>query len=277
MSQTKNEDDQYCTVRRMLSRLALFVLPFFMLVAAMPASTAAEETAPKGGWQFDANVYLWGASIGGKTASGDTLDVSFTDLLKDLQLGFMGGVEARNGRWSLMTDVMYMDLKQPNNGTVTVPVLGEDINIAVDATVRLQAWIVTSAVGYSIIDTDTVRLAILGGARYLFVKPELDLSTTGPLQPRNKNLSTSAGIWDGIGGIRGIVNLSEKWYVPYYADMGTGDSAFTWQGFGGVGYKISKVVNVVAAYRYLYWKFENNKVIDKLNFHGPLVGMIFRF
>ena len=59
--------------------------------------------------------------------------------------------------------------------------------------------------------------------------------------------------------------------------MGTGDSAFTWQGMGGVGYKISKVVDVVAAYRYLYWKFEKNKVIDKLDFSGPMVGMIFRF
>jgi opacity protein-like surface antigen len=240
---------------------------------------AAEETARKDGWQFGANLYLWGASVGGKTASGDDIDVSFSDLLDDLEFGFMGGVGARNGRWSLMTDAMYMKLKQENNGQVTAFVgpRGNEIKIDVDATVKLRVWVVTAAVGYSIVDTDRVRLDVIAGARYLWVKPGLDLDISGPLQPRDKNISDSADILDGIVGIKGNVNLDKKWYVPYYADIGTGDSAFTWQGLAGVGYKISKVVDVVAAYRYLYWKFEDNKVLDKLDFSGPLVGMIFRF
>jgi opacity protein-like surface antigen len=178
-----------------------------------------------------------------------------------------------------MTDAMYMKLKQDNNGQVTAFVgpRENEIKIDVDATVKLRVWVVTAAVGYSIVDTDRVRLDVIAGARYLWVKPGLDLDISGPLQPRDKNISDSADILDGIVGIKGNVNLDKKWYVPYYADIGTGDSAFTWQGLAGVGYKISKVVDVVAAYRYLYWKFEDNKVLDKLDFSGPLVGMIFRF
>jgi hypothetical protein len=30
--------------------------------------------------------------------------------------------------------------------------------------------------------------------------------------------------------------LNEHWYLPYYADIGTGDSDLTWQLFGGIGY-----------------------------------------
>ena len=276
MFHTMNKGDRCYAVRRMLNRLALFVLFFFVLVATMPAGAAEEETTLKKGWQFEANVYLWGASISGKTASGDSLDVSFIDLLKNLKMGLMGGVGARNGRWSIMTDVMYMDLKHENNGQVTVPV-GPGVNIGTNATLNFQSWLVTPAVGYAIVDTDRVRLDILGGARYLFLKPELDLEVSGPLQPRNKTLSDSGSGWDGIGGIRGNVNLDKKWYVPFYVDMGAGKSPFTWQGFGGVGYKVSRVVDVVGAYRYLYWKFKDNKVLDKLSFSGPLVGVRFQF
>ena len=72
------------------------------------------------------------------------------------------------------------------------------------------------------------------------------------------------------------MNLDKNWFIPYYVDMGTGDSTFTWQGMGGIGYKFGNV-GVVAAYRYLYWKFDDNKVLDKLDFSGPMIGMVFRF
>ena len=277
MGKTKNVIDQWRAIRKIVSRLILFVLPFFMLVAAIPASAAPKEAERKDGWQFEANVYMWGASVGGETASGNTIDVSFSDLVKKLQLGFMGGAGVRNGKWSFTTDLLYMKLKDQNNGQVSAPI-GPGINVNVDAELKFQAWVVTSALGYSIVDTDKVRLDLLAGARYLWLKPELDLDIhVGPLQPRNRTLSTSGSGLDGIVGIRGNVNLDKKWYVPYCVDAGTGDSPFTWQAMGGVGYKLSKVVDVVAAYRYLYWKFSKNEVIDKLDFSGPLVGVIFRF
>ncbi|MGO9951147.1 MAG: hypothetical protein ACLPN1_02920 [Dissulfurispiraceae bacterium] len=277
MNQTKDGVDQWSADKKMISRLVLFILPFLMFVAAMPGSAVADDTPRKDGWQFEANVYMWGAAVGGKTANGDNIDVSFSDLVTKLDLGFMGGAGVRNGRWSLSTDVMYMKLKDQNNGEVTAPgPIG--VNVKVDATVDLQSWVITPAVGYSIVDTDRVRLDIIGGARYFFLKPTLDLGVAiGPLQPRSRTISASKGIWDGIGGIRGMVKVYDKWYIPYYADIGTGDSALTWQGMGGVGYKISKVVDVVAVYRYLYWKFDKNPVLDKLDFSGPVVGMIVRF
>jgi len=112
--------------------------------------------------------------------------------------------------------------------------------------------------------------------RLFWLKPELDLDISGPLLGRSKQISTSGSVWDGIAGIRGNVNLDKNWYIPYYVDMGTGDSTFTWQGMGGIGYKFGNV-GVVAAYRYLYWKFDDNKVLDKLDFSGPMIGMVFRF
>lgn len=256
-------------------RIALFIFMFLVAIVAVPAFAAAEEeTAQKDGWQFGANVYMWMPTFGGKTASGDSIEINFDDLLKDLQFTFMAGVEARNGRWHITTDVIYLKLEQDNNRKVTVP---DGTDLKVDATVKLQAWVVTPAIGYSFLDTEKVRMEVLAGARYLWLKPELQLDITGPLHSRDKNISDSGDVWDGIIGIRGNVNLDKNWYVPYYVDLGTGDSTITWQWMAGFGCKVSKVVDVVAAWRYLYWKFDDNKALSNLYINGPLVGVKLRF
>jgi hypothetical protein len=72
----------------MLSRVTLLVVLFLVIVTSMPAS--AEEKAQRDGWQFGANVYIWMANMGGKTASGDSFEMTFDDLLKDLDFLYMG-------------------------------------------------------------------------------------------------------------------------------------------------------------------------------------------
>jgi len=277
MSCTRNKSHNSSAGMKTLSRFALFVFLLLVIVTAMPDSAAAEETAQKDGWQFGANIYMWMPTIGGKSDSGDTIEINFDDILKDLEFTYMGGVEARNGRWHLTTDVIYLKLEQDNNGKVTVPVGPGEADLKVDATVKLQSWVVSPAVGYSFIETEKVRMEVLAGARYLWLKPELDLDVTGPLKSRDKKISDSGDVWDGIVGIRGNVNLDKNWYVPYYVDIGTGDSNLTWQWMAGFGCKVSRVVDVVAAWRYMYWRFDDNKVLKKLYINGPGVGVKFRF
>jgi hypothetical protein len=35
--------------------------------------------------------------------------------------------------------------------------------------------------------------------------------------------------------VKGRFALDEHWFVPYYADLGTGESDLTWQIAGGIG------------------------------------------
>jgi hypothetical protein len=81
---------------RMLSWFALFL--FLMFAAVMPARAAAEATAQPEGWQFGADIYLWAAGMGGETAGGDTIDVPFDKILKNLDFAYKGAFHARNGR-----------------------------------------------------------------------------------------------------------------------------------------------------------------------------------
>lgn len=252
---------------------ALFIFLLLMLVAAIPARATAEQTDGNGGWKFNGDLYLWAIGIGGETADGDDIDISVDDVVDNLEFAAMGGIHALNGRWHIATDLMYLNLNEENEGAIGLP--GRP-GIKARADVDLEAWVVTPVIGYRFIDTGTFRMEILGGARYLYLKSELSLNVTGPVSARDRSISESADNWDGIGGIRGDFNLTKHWYFPFYADIGAGDSDLTWQAMTGIGYRFCRV-DVIAAYRYLEWQFEENKVLDSLDISGPLVGVRFKF
>ena len=84
--------------------------------------------------------------------------------------------------------------------------------------------------------------------------------------------------WDAIVGVKGRMALgaSREWIVPYYLDVGTGDSDLTWQGAIGLGYAF-RWGDVVAMYRYLDYDFKSGKKVEELTASGPMVGVTFRW
>jgi opacity protein-like surface antigen len=247
---------------------------FFLLAVAVSGSAAAEETAQPAGWQFGLDLYLWMPGMGGETTAGDTIDVPFDTILENLDFGYMSVFHARKGKLHLSTDVIYMYLEGDNSNQVALP---DGNQLKLDATVKFQSWIVNPAIGYSLMDTEKIKVEGFAGIRYLYMKPEIELDYTGVYTSRQNNISDSVDMWDGIIGVRGEVSLIKNLYVPYYLDMGTGDSDFTWQIMAGLGYRIDKSMEVVAAYRYLEWKFEDSTALDSLDISGPLIGLRIRF
>ena len=114
------------------------------------------------------------------------------------------------------------------------------------------------------------RLDILGGARYLYLKADLRVDALGA------RAEDSGSNWDAIVGARGAVDLTEKWHLFGYLDIGAGDSDLTWQAMAGIGYKF-KWFHVNAVYRYLKWDFDDNAAMDKLDVSGPALGIKFVF
>ncbi|MEN8752181.1 MAG: hypothetical protein AB1Z18_05345 [Desulfobacterales bacterium] len=255
----------------MMRRKYLVIMLMFTIVVGLSTIASAEEKAQSDKWEFGAEVYLWGASIGGNTGTGSDLDISFDDLLSNLEMAFMGAVGARKGKWSLMLDAIYLDVK--GDDSFAIPV-GRGLDINGNGSVELTGWILTPSVGYNLLQKERIRLDVLAGARYLYLKSDakFDFVTPTPIKKRD---TVSDSIWDGIIGIKGHVNLNQNWYLPYYADIGTGSSNFTWQVFGGVGYRFKRL-DLIAAYRYMDWNFDSGDAFDDLNLHGPFVGVKFR-
>ena len=243
-----------------------------MLTLTLSLAQAAGE--PDGdSWQFDSAVYLWGAGIGGTSAAGDDIDISFTDLIDNLDMAFMGSLQARKGKWGMLADVIYLDVSASDSSTANL--IRRPVTAKLD--VDLKSWIVTAAGSYAIKETDSTRLDLLAGGRYLYLEADLDfkISAVGPFGPWQEKVSESGHVLDGIVGLRGRTSLSDKWYLNYHADIGAGDSDLTWQALVGINYRFSKV-DAAFGYRYLKWEL-NDDTFDDLDISGPYAGVRFSF
>jgi hypothetical protein len=88
---------------------------------------------------------------------------------------------------------------------------------AVRAPCSTRIW--TSRPGWSLGGSYTVwresdsHLDLLAGARLLSLDTNLALSGGGPLR-RDRKVSQSVDLWDGVIGARGRVALSKRWFLP---------------------------------------------------------------
>jgi hypothetical protein len=188
----------------------------------------------------------------------------------------MGGLSARKDKLSLLVDVIYMNLEDTSNSTLFQ---GDLFKLSL-TNVLLKSWIVTPMIAYDVLETDRLKLALLAGARYLYLKAESDFEEQGPFMTRNFSPSGSTDFWDGIVGLIGNVKLNEKWYLPYQGDIGGGDTDLTWQLFGGVGYKFDNF-DLVVGYRHREWDFDSSdkggELLNDLYISGPMVGLRYPF
>ena len=237
-----------------------------LLVTALPVK--AEMGSASDRWEFGGSAYLWAAGVKGTDAAGDDLDVSFSDILKDLDGGLMGILAAQKGRWTLIADVIYLSIHQKINSTANI--IG--LPIKVDSDMKLKGFVTTFVAAYRVIEDDMTSLDLLTGARYF----KLDIDFDADVGTSKSKYSDSGDVLDGIVGAQAIIDLSEKWYLSLYADVGAGDSKLTWQAWPGFGYRHENV-DVVAGYRHLEWESDDGDTIEDINFSGPMLGVKFRF
>lgn len=228
-------------------------------------------------WQYSATVYLWAAGINGETAGGAEIDVDFDTLLDNLNMGFMATLEARRGPWSFVADAVYLNIGANGSASVEVPVApGSTATVDLDAGVKSRGWALNLLGAYTVWANEQASLDVLAGARYLELKAEFDLGVAAGQYRVERSRSVLGTAWDGVVGIKGRVNLGDRWHLPYYLDVGTGDSDFTWQAFGGVGYTFDWG-EVSLVYRHIDWDFGSGGKLDDLNFSGPAAAVTWHF
>ena len=251
---------------------------FFWVMFYGVSNVASKTTVPADKWQYEFTIYGWLPSIDGTMkydvppADGDNVTVDVSDILDSLNFVFMGNFVAHKNKLSYAADLIYMDVSNSTSTNITIGP-GEGVPVGVHAGLGLKTWVVTGHVGYDVMQTDKARMAVLGGLRYLDLSADIDY-TIGAL-PTNY-LSGSEDFWDFIVGIKGSIMLNEKWYIPYYADIGTGDSNMTWQLYAGIGYMF-RWGDIRLAYRYLEYDQDDDKVVQDLKLYGPMLGIGFRF
>jgi hypothetical protein len=281
-------------MRRRHCRQALLSAVFVtFLVLLLPLITLAQS--PSNQWQFAITPYLWLPNIDGTlkynvppgTSGRPEVKVGPNDYLENLDFAVMINAEARKARWSVFTDVIYLDFSKETSKVKSIDfggnVVSSSIDVGTESSLKGAAW--TLAGGYSVLQGDLGRLEILAGFRYFGLKASTDwqltATVTGPgpgrVFQRSGSISQSEDLWDGVIGLRGRLNLGgSKFYVPYYLDVGTGSSEVTWEGVVGLGYGF-KWVDIVLAYRHLYYDMDDDNLVQDMRFSGPALGLTFRF
>ena len=274
-----------------LSR-ALTVLCFACGVLLPPSAGAqpAQAVGESGKWEFAATIYGFIPTIDGTVNyAGDTrssdFNLSKSDVINHLKMTFMGALDAHNGSWGIFNDVLYVDLGGSKSQThdFSIGNIGLPASATADLSLDLKATVWTVAGEYRVATDPAWTVDLLAGARLLDLKPTLGYSITGDLGPvvlpgRSGSKEVSQSVWDAIVGVKGRYAFGDesKWFVPFYLDVGTGQTQLTWQGAAGVGYAYHWG-EVVALYRYLDWNAQSGKPIEKLNLGGPMIGVTFRW
>jgi hypothetical protein len=220
-------------------------------------------------WGYRGQIYLWGAGIDGDTVSGDDIDIDFGDLITNLDFAFMGTLAAGKDKWALFADLIYLNVSKETSSTANI--IGIPVRTNTDVT--MKGFITTLGGAYNVFERGGTRINALAGLRYLSLKTDLDF-TLGNV--RQGGISESGNAWDGVVGLRGKTDLSPRWYLNYYGDIGTGDSRLTWQANAGINYRFEHV-DATLGYRYLRWETDQSGIFDNLALSGPYAGVSFRW
>lgn len=234
--------------------------------APMPASKAAAEPD----WTLRITPYFWAAGMSGSVASFGApavdVDMRFSDILSDLDFSLMLAGEARHGRFSLSTDLLYLKLS-----TKTTRPLGV---VASNVSLGSTTMEATALAGYSVIDLSNARLDVVGGARVWSVRNELSFNG-GFLNGRG--FEDNATWVDAMGGLKGRLDLTDHVYLTGMALGGGGGSDFAWDLLGGLGYEFSDRISAVAGYRAIGVDYQDGPFKFDTTIQGPIIGASFTF
>jgi len=268
-------------------RASIAVLFCIAVLGAGVVHAQDDDTA-----QYEVILYGWGMAAGGDLATtrGSTdFDLSFSDILKDLNGAVMGAAQARWGRWIAQFDGLYSQLED-DTGNKTFhlhPGPGPGVDVAIRAKAKLDLAYADLKGGYTLIEgripdqpaSDPRRWGIdfVMGARWWYIAPDIDLRV-GPLAA---NGSSSEHWVDALVGLQARVDLTPRLRLAAAGDIGGfsigSASDRTWKAGALLRWQVNDSWSAYLAYRALYIEHPIGDNDLELRFRGPLVGVGYQF
>jgi hypothetical protein len=239
-----------------------------MALVAMPA--AAQTSRVEDGWQIALTPYVWFTGVSGDaTVRGESgsLNADFGDLFDNLKFAFSGFAEARNGRFSIVTDFMYYNLQQG------IPVPG---GAHPGGSTRLKTTEFSTIGLLTLAESNAYRFEVGGGFRIWWMTNDINLDA-GRLPARSISANTN---WiDPIISARGTLRLSDSWSATLYGDVGGfgAGSDLTWQALATLDWRVRENVTASIGYRWIYIDYAKGQADVNLNMTGPMIGGTIRF
>jgi hypothetical protein len=254
-----------------MKRLIRMLIP--LACTACTPLFAQETKPPANTWQFEATPYLWAAGFSGWTRVGARtptvkFNASFSDVWRNLNFGAMGSFEARNGRWAILFDAIYVKLSRTSD-----PILGGALGTA---DMKGDETVLQLAGAYRVIDSQVSPVDLVVGIRFTDLYADLAFSKSA-LLPNGVGRSESTSWTDGFAGVRAAYVFSDKWSIVGYADAGTGGTKYSWQLYAGVNYNFTKSIVGKVGYRILTQNYDKPDFLYNVKTSGIFAGVGFKF
>lgn len=266
---------------RCIRHIFVSLLTFSALLFGENGLAATEDTGAKEDeWITWVAPYLWGLSLSGDTQVGDKkgdVDISFSEILDDINIGAMGFIDGRKDRIGYFINPIYSRLKAKENvGGEKVDVTNDSAIVAIGGYYR---WIDTNVSGRNGDGTGRLVVEPYGGVRWTYLRVKVDVDGEGQGEKSENWL-------DPIVGSRLMYVWDPRWDIAFAADVGgfgTGsDSA--WNMHLLLGYRLQlfgRETIIRGGYRALHQDYETGSGRSKFKWdvtqEGPIAGIALKF
>lgn len=228
-----------------------------------------ETSSGRSDWEVSFAPYVYMTGLSGTVGtSGRTAEInlSFADIVSDLELGLMGALEAQKGRIVILNDILWTKLAEKR---------GTPFNGYSSAKIGTNLFSWSPELGYRLHDGKRGSFDLVGGIRLTSVEVNLNFdSGTLPGFNVSKRKTWAAPII----GAHGALNVTPKFFLSTVFDVGGGFGvSFAGQYYGGVGYRVTRKVTLAGGYRYLRNNYrDDHGFIFDTAMNGILVGAKFK-
>ncbi|MHA2408437.1 MAG: hypothetical protein ACXACA_08720 [Candidatus Ranarchaeia archaeon] len=272
-------------IRRKIKSIHLVSI-YIVLFLSIPL-IAEQKNENSNKWNIEFTPYFWAAELDGDvTLRGRTgsVDVSFDDIMDNLDIAFMGRAEAWNGKWGLYFDGLYMDL----GGNYSTPsaVLSTDIDV--------KMAVFDFGIGHRLMETSVgknndqlLSFDLLGGGRYINLDGEIDIKVGGPLAGLGlgRKFSRREEWVEPVIGGRLRWDMNDKLAAAVRFDFGGFDigegSNLSWNLLAGIDYRLKENMSLKAGYRIFDLDYDSGSGTNEFGidaqFRGPIVGLTILF
>ena len=138
--------------------LALLMLTVIFAPIFTAQAQAQSDAPPADEWKFSITPYLWLPNVNGTLkysvppgAGSPEVETGPNDYLQNLQAVIMISGEVRKDRWSVFTDLIYLEFADEESSVKTVDfggsIVSSSLNLATSSSLRGTAW--TLGAGYA--------------------------------------------------------------------------------------------------------------------------------
>lgn len=243
------------------------VAGLLLALAAAPAGAQTDTTALDDKWHFALVPYIWFTGLEGTVSVRGLpevpVDQSFTDLMKDFDIGLQARFEARKNRAGFALDLMYVNLGVPVSGRPD-----GQANLNVDVRQLITEGFAFYRLRNGNRPDRPSYVDVLVGARYVGTSAQLE---NDALETSKQSLS-----WvDGVAGLRFRAPLGEKFSLLGHGDVAGLGSDFTWKLSGDLAFRVSDRWYLGAGWQHLDIDYDKGEDRDRklfaVAFDGPRV------